>query len=149
MGRLVDVLGHPPAWMAANWPDRGRTSGPLTTRIDAVIAEWTVEPRPSQAPPGCCRPRASPPVRSSTRPTPFRIPTSTSGGFSSCSSTARRGSHFHPGANFHMSRTPPGSGGPHPTLGQDNEYVYKDILGVTDEEYADLIASGQAGTEYL
>jgi benzylsuccinate CoA-transferase BbsF subunit/naphthyl-2-methylsuccinate CoA transferase subunit len=59
------------------------------------------------------------------------------------------GVHFHPGANFHLSATPPRIWRAAPTLGQDNEYVYKDILGVSDEEYEALIAEGHAGHEYV
>jgi crotonobetainyl-CoA:carnitine CoA-transferase CaiB-like acyl-CoA transferase len=29
-----------------------------------------------------------------------------------------------------------------PLLGEDNEYVFKDIVGVTDEEYGELQAEG-------
>jgi len=59
------------------------------------------------------------------------------------------GTHFHAGANFQMSRTPPEIWRAAPTLGQDNEYVYKEILGVSDEEYDQLVADGHIGTEYL
>ena len=34
-----------------------------------------------------------------------------------------------------------------PTLGQDNEYVYKGLLGISDEEYCQLEAEGHIGTE--
>jgi crotonobetainyl-CoA:carnitine CoA-transferase CaiB-like acyl-CoA transferase len=59
------------------------------------------------------------------------------------------GTHFHPGANFQMDMTPPQLWRAAPTLGQDNEYVYKDLLGVTDDEYDELVAEGHVGTEYL
>ncbi len=36
-----------------------------------------------------------------------------------------------------------------PTLGQDNEYVFKDILGLDDAEYKRLIAEGVATNDYL
>lgn len=35
-----------------------------------------------------------------------------------------------------------------PTLGQDNEYVYREVLGVSEEEYAVLVAEGQIGDAY-
>ncbi|MGE0880280.1 MAG: CaiB/BaiF CoA transferase family protein [Acidimicrobiia bacterium] len=59
------------------------------------------------------------------------------------------GAHFHPGANFKMDVTPTQIWRAAPTLGQDNEYVYKTVLGVSDDEYADLVAEGHIGTEYL
>jgi benzylsuccinate CoA-transferase BbsF subunit/naphthyl-2-methylsuccinate CoA transferase subunit len=33
-------------------------------------------------------------------------------------------------------------------LGEDNEYVYKEIMGVSDEEYAELESKGHIGTDY-
>lgn len=59
------------------------------------------------------------------------------------------GTHFHAGANFHLSRTPPQLWRAAPTLGQDNEYVYKELIGVSDDEYVELIAEGHAGTDYV
>jgi benzylsuccinate CoA-transferase BbsF subunit/naphthyl-2-methylsuccinate CoA transferase subunit len=59
------------------------------------------------------------------------------------------GFHLHPGANFSMDRTPPVIWRAAPTLGQDNEYVYKDVIGVSDEEYDELVAEGHAGTAYV
>lgn len=51
------------------------------------------------------------------------------------------GRHAYDGFSFELSRTP-GSLTAAPTLGQHNEYVYKEILGMTDEEIGDLIAEG-------
>jgi crotonobetainyl-CoA:carnitine CoA-transferase CaiB-like acyl-CoA transferase len=59
------------------------------------------------------------------------------------------GAHFHAGANFQMDRTPPLLWRAAPTLGQDNEYVYKEILGVSDTDYEEFVAEGHAGTEYV
>jgi crotonobetainyl-CoA:carnitine CoA-transferase CaiB-like acyl-CoA transferase len=36
-----------------------------------------------------------------------------------------------------------------PALGEDNEYVYKKLIGVTDEEYLRLVDVGIATTDYL
>ena len=52
------------------------------------------------------------------------------------------GRHRYDGVPFHLSRTP---GGPHqaaPCLGQDNEEVFKGVLGMSDEEYNTLQADG-------
>ncbi len=35
-----------------------------------------------------------------------------------------------------------------PTLGQDNDHVYKEILGMTDDDISDMIAEGVITTEY-
>ena len=37
---------------------------------------------------------------------------------------------------------------PPPGLGEHNEYVYKDVIGVSDAEYDDLIARGEIGTAF-
>ena len=34
-----------------------------------------------------------------------------------------------------------------PCLGEDNEYVYKEILGMSDDEVADLLVQGVITTE--
>jgi crotonobetainyl-CoA:carnitine CoA-transferase CaiB-like acyl-CoA transferase len=57
------------------------------------------------------------------------------------------GTHFHPGLAF--------SGVPYawrrgsPTLGEDNEYVYKKLLGVSDEEYRRFEQDSLLATDYL
>ncbi len=59
------------------------------------------------------------------------------------------GTHFHPAHNFQLSRTPPQIWRAAPVLGQDNEYVYKELLGISDEEYAELVAEQHIGDRYL
>ena len=56
------------------------------------------------------------------------------------------GTHAYDGFSFELSRTP-GTLSPAPCLGQHNEYVYKEILGMTDEQIGDLIAEGVITTE--
>jgi benzylsuccinate CoA-transferase BbsF subunit len=46
-----------------------------------------------------------------------------------------------------FSRTPPIFWKPSPCLGEDNEYVYREILGLTDDEIADLIVDGVITTD--
>jgi crotonobetainyl-CoA:carnitine CoA-transferase CaiB-like acyl-CoA transferase len=58
------------------------------------------------------------------------------------------GTHFHPGANFQLRGTPPQLWRAAPLLGQDNEYVYREILGLDDAAYAALVASGHIGDTY-
>jgi crotonobetainyl-CoA:carnitine CoA-transferase CaiB-like acyl-CoA transferase len=61
----------------------------------------------------------------------------------------RAGLHFHPGANFRLTRTPTKIVRAAPVVGQDNEYVYRSLLGVSDEEYDALVRDGHIGSEYL
>jgi crotonobetainyl-CoA:carnitine CoA-transferase CaiB-like acyl-CoA transferase len=48
----------------------------------------------------------------------------------------------------HMSETPLQYWRHSPTLGQDNEYVYKQVMGYTDAEYQHFVDTGHAGTTY-
>lgn len=48
----------------------------------------------------------------------------------------------------HMSRTPLWIWEPAPNLGADNEYVYKQVMGYTDEEYQRMIDLGHVGDTY-
>ena len=47
-----------------------------------------------------------------------------------------------------MSRTPPVVRNPPCCLGEHNEYVYKEILKVSDREYAELEAEGHIGMDF-
>ena len=74
--------------------------------------------------------------------------TSTSGASSSCSSTAAPGPTSIPAPTSISSGTPPQSGAPAPVIGQDNDYVYRDVLGVSDDEYEQLERDGHIGTTF-
>lgn len=56
------------------------------------------------------------------------------------------GIHAYDGSSFELSRTP-GRLRAAPTLGQHNDYVYKEFLGMSDDEIGDLIAEGVITTE--
>lgn len=51
--------------------------------------------------------------------------------------------------NGHMSKTPLDIRKYASTLGEDNEYVYKHLLGYSDAEYEHFVAEGHAGTSFL
>ncbi len=55
--------------------------------------------------------------------------------------------HYHAPA-YKLSETPCDIKRAAPTLGQDNEYVYKEILGLTDDDIGDMLAEGVITTEY-
>ena len=46
-----------------------------------------------------------------------------------------------------MSETPLKTRRPTPTLGQHNEYVFRDLLGLSETDLAELEATGIVGTE--
>ncbi len=52
------------------------------------------------------------------------------------------GTHAHETLGFRLSDSPPRFTRPGPTLGRDNEEVYKGILGMTEDEYERLKADG-------
>ena len=54
---------------------------------------------------------------------------------------------LHNSPSYHLSRTPAHIWKAAPCLGEDNEYVYKEILGYTDDEIADLMVAGVITTE--
>jgi len=59
------------------------------------------------------------------------------------------GTHLYPGIAWKLSKTPGTIYKHPPRLGEDNEYVYKQIIGVSDEEYAELEKEGYIGMDYL
>jgi crotonobetainyl-CoA:carnitine CoA-transferase CaiB-like acyl-CoA transferase len=56
------------------------------------------------------------------------------------------GTHLYPGQWFKMSKTPLKVRKPPPGFGEDNEYIYKKVISVSDEEYTELEKEGQVGT---
>ena len=58
------------------------------------------------------------------------------------------GTYMHPGVMFKMSKTPLHIRRGPVRLGEDNEYVYKEVLNVSDEEYAELEKEGHIGMDY-
>ncbi|HUV53509.1 MAG TPA: CoA transferase [Dehalococcoidia bacterium] len=52
------------------------------------------------------------------------------------------GPHFYQAPPYRFSKTPHKLTMPAPCLGQHNEYVLKDILGMSDDEIADLVVAG-------
>ena len=58
------------------------------------------------------------------------------------------GSHLYVGAPYKMSGMPIRIRRGPVQLGQDNEYVYKQVLGVSDQEYAELERLGHIGMDF-
>ena len=48
-----------------------------------------------------------------------------------------------------MSKTPLSIWRPAPRSGQDNEYVYKELLGYSDDEYQWFVDNDHAGEQFL
>ena len=58
------------------------------------------------------------------------------------------GTHLYANAPWKMSETPASIRRGPVRLGQDNEYVYQDLLGYTPREYAALEEEGHIGLDY-
>jgi crotonobetainyl-CoA:carnitine CoA-transferase CaiB-like acyl-CoA transferase len=144
---LRHVLGDPPELRSAGLESvTGRHRD--HNRIDAAIAAWTARRSPMAAAEALqAAGIAAGPVL--TEADACSDPQLHERGFFQLLEHPSCGTHFYPGANFRLSATPPRLWRAAPTLGQDNEYVYKQLLGVSDEEYEQLVAEGHAGTEYV
>jgi crotonobetainyl-CoA:carnitine CoA-transferase CaiB-like acyl-CoA transferase len=59
------------------------------------------------------------------------------------------GTHDYPGFAWKTRNRPQEVRLPPPGLGEHNEYVYKEILGMSDEDYSELEKEDYIGTEYL
>lgn len=59
------------------------------------------------------------------------------------------GTWLLPGMLCKMSHTPCGTRSPAPLLGEHNRYVYQELLGLSDDEIAELTEKGIIGTEPL
>ena len=57
------------------------------------------------------------------------------------------GPHHYDGLTFHLSKTPGELRMPAPCLGEHNEHIYRDILGLSDDEIGDLLVEGVITTE--
>ncbi|MXY36930.1 MAG: hypothetical protein F4Y54_09265 [Dehalococcoidia bacterium] len=58
------------------------------------------------------------------------------------------GVYVYPGPLYALPASEGGIRRPPVALGQDNDYVYREVLGVSDEEYDRLVAEGHIATEY-
>ena len=58
------------------------------------------------------------------------------------------GTHLYPGTTYKMSKTPFEVRKPPVRLGEDNDYIYRDVLGLSEEEYDRMKALGHVGMDY-
>lgn len=59
------------------------------------------------------------------------------------------GTHLYPGLPWKMSNSPNRLRRAAPRLGEDNEYVYKQVIGVSDQEYAELESERHVGMDFV
>ena len=70
-------------------------------------------------------------------------------GFFELVSEPEAGIHLHPGRGFRFSETPLHVRSPAPTLGQHNDYLYRDLMGYSDGDYQRLVDEQQIGDVYV
>ena len=58
------------------------------------------------------------------------------------------GTYLYPSTTFKMSKIPFEVRKPSVRLGEDNDYVYRDVLGLSEEEYDRMKALGHIGMDY-
>jgi crotonobetainyl-CoA:carnitine CoA-transferase CaiB-like acyl-CoA transferase len=78
----------------------------------------------------------------------FRCPQLAARGFFQEQTRDGLGTCRYPGMLFRWVDTPNRHRRPPVKLGQDNEYVYRALLGLSADEYGRLVACGEAGTTY-
>ena len=57
------------------------------------------------------------------------------------------GPHHYDGLCFDLSKTPGRLRMPGPCLGEHNEYIYSEVLGLSDDDIGDLLVEGVITTE--
>ena len=87
------------------------------------------------------------PARSSTTRCSPRIPTFADRGWQQPLHSLDVGTHLHPGLPYRGVPQVWRRGSP--VLGEDNEYVYKEILGVSDDEFERLRREKILAEDYL
>jgi crotonobetainyl-CoA:carnitine CoA-transferase CaiB-like acyl-CoA transferase len=78
----------------------------------------------------------------------FRCPQLAARGFFQEQTRDDIGTFRYPGMLFQWQDTPNGHRRPPVTLGQDNSYVYLDLLGYAGDAYGRLVEAGEVGTTY-
>ena len=142
---FCDAIGHP------EWTTDDRFST-LSARkqnedeLEALVAEWTAGYTPLEVmtlmqgkgvPAGVVHPASD----------LFEDPQLKHRGFFVELDHAEIGPHHYDGLTFDLSKTPGRLSMPGPCLGEHNEYIYSEILGLSDDEIGDLFVEGVITTE--
>ncbi len=141
------VLGNP------DWRGEERFSSTISRQgnqdeLDKLLEEWTTKHEPYEVMhilQGVGIP-AGPVVR---RADSYNDPHLKERGFFWEITHREAGTHLYPGTSFGFSKTPVEVRIPPNCLGEHNEYVLKELLGMTSEEIARLEEKKIIGTEYL
>jgi crotonobetainyl-CoA:carnitine CoA-transferase CaiB-like acyl-CoA transferase len=146
--KLCRALGDPP------WSEERRFSTPLNRlknqdELDKYIEEWTCRHDNYEVMYILQRAGiAAGPVLDQRDA--FHDAQLTSRGFFEQVSHREAGTHLYPGMLWKMGKTPISIRKPPPCLGEHNDYVFKEVLGMSDDEVAELEKDKLiGGDEYL
>jgi crotonobetainyl-CoA:carnitine CoA-transferase CaiB-like acyl-CoA transferase len=144
---LCGAIGRP-EWAA----DRRFSTLPARLRrhdeIDAAIEEWTLTLKPREAA-RQLQDAGVPAGMITDNLSAFDDPQIAARGFFHRMTQREAGTHLYPGFLWKLSETPPRFRYPAPCLGEHNDYVYREVLGYTEEEIAGLEARDLIGEIYL
>jgi crotonobetainyl-CoA:carnitine CoA-transferase CaiB-like acyl-CoA transferase len=145
-GRLVELLGDESLRSAALNIALGRRSAHDT--IDKAITAWTTE-RTAEEAAVALQAIGIPAGPVMTEEDAYADPQLHVRGFFELREHPSCGLHLEPGVNFRMSLTPPVIWRAAPRLGEDNDYIYREILHISEDEYDCLVRDRHIGTAYL
>ncbi len=117
------------------------------SEIDAAIAAWT-RTQPPEAAMTALQRRGIPAGAVLNQADAFADPHIRDRQFFQEAYQEDCGTHLYPGPLYKLSETPLNIWRGPVMFGQDNEYVYRKLLGYTAEEYAAFEAAGHIGTDY-
>ncbi len=145
--RLRQALGDP-AWsrdpLFADLLGRLRHQDEL----DAHLTEWTLQRAPDEAM-RHLQGWAVPAAQVLSAAAVYSDPHLRQRGFLKSLSHREAGTHEYPGLSWQLSRTPGRVARPAPCLGEHNNHVFEDILGLAPEEIAALEAEHYIGDAFL
>ncbi len=144
---LCDVIGAPQLASDTSLADAPARAA-RQDEIDQHIAAWTRTKNPTEAM-NILQEAGVPAGAVMNQADAFADPHIQSREFFRETYQADRGTHLYPGPLYRMSDTPLGIRRGPAMLGQDNEYVYRDLLGYSAVEYAEFEAAGHIGTDYM
>lgn len=143
---LVEAMGSP---VSAARPAFATSTGRRDhhDEIDGLVAEWTVT-RSADEVFRACQARAVPAGPVLRESACFADPHLRARGFFRPNGSEDAGTHDYPGHLWRWSG-PELRWDPIMRMGADNDYVYRDVLGLDDEEYAALDRAGHLSLDYL
>ena len=115
--------------------------------VDQIITDWTKNLAPLEVFQRLQR-EGIPGGPVMNEPMAYADPHAKARGFFVSITQADTGTHLYPSAPFKLPKAPFQVRKPPVRLGEDNDYVYREVLKLSEEEYDRLKALGHIGTDY-